>query len=145
VANRPSVPVVLDFDHVRGTKHMNVKRMLAGTYSLDRIFQEIEKCEVRCANCHRRVTAARSGFYAYLAADPPPLPSGQYKSPCGTRGAYQRGCRCDACREAQRVASANYRKYGSYSGPPSAVAQIGPEQRTHNPKIVGSNPTRATM
>ena len=117
-------PVVLDFDHVRGVKKMNVKRMLAGTYSLKRVFDEIAKCEVRCANCHRRVTAARSGFFAYLTVDPPPdVPPYRRKSPCGTRGAYQRGCRCDKCREAHRVANANYRKYGSYQEPPSGVAQ----------------------
>lgn len=60
-------PVVLEFDHVRGDKKANVKRMLAGTYSLDSVFTEIAKCEVRCANCHRRITAKRAGHYAYLA------------------------------------------------------------------------------
>jgi hypothetical protein len=60
-------PVVLEFDHVRGAKRLPVKRMLAGTYSLKAIFEEIAKCEVRCANCHRRVTAERGGFYAWVA------------------------------------------------------------------------------
>ena len=44
-------PAALDFNHVRGVKLFNVsqdpKRAL---YS---IMQEIEKCDVLCANCHR--------------------------------------------------------------------------------------------
>lgn len=43
----------MDFDHVRGRKVMNVSQMAARSYSLDRIVDEIAKCDVRCANCHR--------------------------------------------------------------------------------------------
>lgn len=49
--------VVLDLDHVRGKKVGNVSAMLAGP--LHRLLAEIDKCETRCANCHRRVTAQR--------------------------------------------------------------------------------------
>lgn len=52
-------PVVLDFDHVRGSKVCDVSRMVAGGYRLRRIDEEIAKCEVRCSNCHRRITAKR--------------------------------------------------------------------------------------
>jgi hypothetical protein len=42
---------VLDFDHVKG-KTRNVQDLLMGTVA--RIQSEITRCEVRCANCHRR-------------------------------------------------------------------------------------------
>lgn len=53
--------VVLDLDHVRGRKHRNVTRML--DYSWAAIEKEIAKCEVRCANCHRRKTAKQLGHF----------------------------------------------------------------------------------
>lgn len=51
--------VVLDFDHVRGQKIRTISRMIYGGDSLTTIREEIEKCEVRCANCHRIKTAER--------------------------------------------------------------------------------------
>lgn len=48
----------LDFDHVRGKKRQHVSRM-AGTFTLEAIQEEIGKCEVRCANCHRKRTWER--------------------------------------------------------------------------------------
>ncbi|HVS29522.1 MAG TPA: hypothetical protein VHE14_08205 [Solirubrobacteraceae bacterium] len=52
-------PVVLEFDHLRN-KAFNI-----GTHLLQRRWQtivdEIAKCEVVCANCHRRRTARRRG------------------------------------------------------------------------------------
>lgn len=47
-------PVVLEFDHIRGKKVATVGALLATGYKWNRILAEIEKCEVRCANCHRR-------------------------------------------------------------------------------------------
>lgn len=61
-------PIVLEFDHVRGKKKDHVARLVLKTYSWKTILKEIEKCEVRCANCHRRRTAKTRGFYKYLAA-----------------------------------------------------------------------------
>lgn len=52
-------PIVLDFDHVRGKKVNNVSRMVAKCLSWQSILDEIDKCEVRCANCHRIVTHNR--------------------------------------------------------------------------------------
>jgi hypothetical protein len=50
-------PIVLDFDHIdRDKKFKSVSQMLCGHYSFETILKEIEKCEVRCANCHRRKT-----------------------------------------------------------------------------------------
>lgn len=55
-------PVVLDFDHLRDKKD-NISNMIANGLIIDKIIAEIEKCEIRCANCHRRKTAAVSGWY----------------------------------------------------------------------------------
>lgn len=52
-------PIVLEFDHVRGDKSANVSRIANNTCSVERLQAEIDKCEVRCANCHRRATYAR--------------------------------------------------------------------------------------
>ena len=50
-------PIVLDFDHIeRETKFKGVARMLSGHYSWKSLLKEIAKCEIRCANCHRRKT-----------------------------------------------------------------------------------------
>ncbi|MEI6281076.1 MAG: hypothetical protein WCP17_03735 [bacterium] len=53
-----SDPVVLEFDH-RGeiAKFRAVSSLIRGRFSLEKIKQEIGKCDVRCANCHRRKTA----------------------------------------------------------------------------------------
>ena len=55
-------PIVLEFDHMRD-KHKNLSRMIVDGNSIDSIKKEIEKCEVRCANCHRRKTAKDQGWY----------------------------------------------------------------------------------
>ena len=56
---------VLDLDHVRGEKVMNVSAMI-GRRSEEALWEEVDKCEVVCANCHRLRTAERGGFYDYL-------------------------------------------------------------------------------
>ena len=52
-------PDVLDFDHVQGQKSANVSDLLWGKSSLKRLQAEVALCEVRCANCHRRITRSR--------------------------------------------------------------------------------------
>ena len=49
--------VAMDFDHVEGEKKFNVSRV--GSFSLLRLLEEVKKCEVVCANCHRVRTAER--------------------------------------------------------------------------------------
>jgi len=60
-----SDPVVLDFDHVRGLKVNSVSRMCRNRSRLESLIAEIEKCDVRCSNCHRRRHAAEKGFYRH--------------------------------------------------------------------------------
>ena len=59
-------PVVLEFDHVRGKKSFNVSEMSWLVLTWDALLKEIAKCDVRCANCHRRKTAERRGTYKYV-------------------------------------------------------------------------------
>src|ERR1700745_2962041 len=54
-------PVVLEFDHVRGRKRMAVVQMGAWPYPWEGVEKEIKKCDVRCANCHRRRTVENLG------------------------------------------------------------------------------------
>jgi hypothetical protein len=56
-----SDPVVLEADHV-GDKSYDVSRMIQG-WSWNRILQELKKCEIVCANCHRRRTAKSQGWF----------------------------------------------------------------------------------
>ncbi len=40
--------LVLEFDH-RGNKYLEIGKMVTGRYSLIRVKQEVDKCDVRCA------------------------------------------------------------------------------------------------
>lgn len=55
-------PVVLEFDHVRGEKDFHIGKASTYNISLRRLQAEIDKCEVRCANCHRKKTYAQAGY-----------------------------------------------------------------------------------
>jgi len=57
--------VVLEFDHLRD-KRAAISQMI-GNQELRTIKAEIEKCDVVCANCHRRRTASRGGWYRHRA------------------------------------------------------------------------------
>ena len=57
-----SDPIVLEFDHQRDKK-MGVSRLILGGYTEKVILDEIQKCVVRCANCHRRKTAKDQGWF----------------------------------------------------------------------------------
>jgi hypothetical protein len=55
-------PVVLQFDHL-GDKRRDVSYMLLSGFTWANIKIEIDKCAVRCGNCHRRKTARDLGLY----------------------------------------------------------------------------------
>ncbi|MET0726344.1 MAG: hypothetical protein ABWY36_08335 [Leifsonia sp.] len=52
---------VLQFDHVRGTKVAAVSWMISTGRSIATVTAEMDKCEVRCANCHIIATLERLG------------------------------------------------------------------------------------
>jgi hypothetical protein len=68
----------LEFDHVRGNKLDTICNMVRHANSLERIQQEIAKCDVRCANCHRIKTSNQFGFsrasFHYTSIDKPMPP-----------------------------------------------------------------------
>jgi hypothetical protein len=50
-------PIVLEFDHRnRPDKKFNIGDAARKRFSLAKVVSEIDKCDVRCANCHRRKT-----------------------------------------------------------------------------------------
>ncbi len=54
---------VLEFDHVSGRKRKAVAQLVLDAVSLRILQTEIEKCVVRCANCHRRKTGSDLRWY----------------------------------------------------------------------------------
>lgn len=63
--------VVLEFDHLRDKKY-NISDLIRRGYPIETLQAEIEKCEVVCANDHRRRTARR-GNWRRSEADNAPL------------------------------------------------------------------------
>lgn len=56
--------LVLEFDHI-DNKRFGIAQMYKNRYSLDAVKEELERCVVRCANCHRRKTAKESSFWRF--------------------------------------------------------------------------------
>lgn len=61
-----SDPLVLEFDH-REDKRAQIVDLMRNHAQWSDVLKEIEKCDVRCANCHRRRTAKVRGHYRELA------------------------------------------------------------------------------
>lgn len=57
-------PVVLEFDHLRD-KVCSVSKLITDGAAMSRLRAEIAKCEVVCANCHRRRTYKRNDGWRY--------------------------------------------------------------------------------
>lgn len=55
---------------------------------------ELKKCQPLCSDCHILKTTDELGHISAIH---------------GRRTMYRRGCRCDKCKEAQRIGSKNYR------------------------------------
>lgn len=79
----------LEFDHRDpGTKTRRVAKMW--TYSEERFWAEVEKCQLLCQRCHQEKSLAERGLKRAKGVH------GNYMN-------YQRyGCRCDLCRAAWR-------------------------------------------
>jgi hypothetical protein len=60
--------LVLDFDHVRGIKVAGIADLITRERPLVMLKDEIAKCDVRCANCHRRKTLRERANYRWLHA-----------------------------------------------------------------------------
>jgi hypothetical protein len=60
-----SNPVVLEFDHrvKKESRQHSITEMLNDRKSWDKVEQEIAKCDVRCANCHRIKTAKQNNCF----------------------------------------------------------------------------------
>jgi hypothetical protein len=55
---------VLHFDHVTGEKIASISALVLMKHSSwQAVVDEIAKCEVRCANCHMKKTAAERGWW----------------------------------------------------------------------------------
>lgn len=53
--------LVLEFDHKnRNKKKEAISRIIRGKLPFQKLVEEVSKCEVRCANCHRRKTQKES-------------------------------------------------------------------------------------
>lgn len=57
-----SDPTVLEFDHRDGTQKESEIGRLVGSGRWSKVAAEIEKCDIRCGNCHRRRTARQFGW-----------------------------------------------------------------------------------
>ncbi len=53
------ISYAMDFDHVRGNKKFNLSVAAQRKFKMQVIKDEIEKCDVVCANCHRIRTYKR--------------------------------------------------------------------------------------
>lgn len=56
---------LLEFDHVRGEKVDGIGGLVKGACRMQRLLDEIDKCEVRCLHCHRKRTIKQFGWYSW--------------------------------------------------------------------------------
>jgi hypothetical protein len=59
-------PLVLDFDHRDGVEKLETIAYLRVRGNREELLAEIEKCDVRCSNCHSRRTAKQFGWSKML-------------------------------------------------------------------------------
>jgi hypothetical protein len=59
-------PIKLEFDHRDGKeKKAGIAELLQGTPPISEIQEEIDKCDVRCSNCHKVKTAIERNWTMY--------------------------------------------------------------------------------
>ncbi len=81
----------LQIDHIDpSTKEFSVSKLRP---SRERWLAELTKCQILCGDCHRLKTVSE-----------------QRDDTHGTWGPYNRGCRCDLCREKFNSYMRDYRK-----------------------------------
>jgi hypothetical protein len=57
----------IEFDHRDPlTKKFAISKMVGAGYGIKRIAAEIEKCDILCANCHKKRTAEQFNWYQNL-------------------------------------------------------------------------------
>ena len=56
-------PIVLEFNHIDPSTKTDLVSKLAHQGTMEQLQAEIEKCEVLCANCHKRVTAKQMNWF----------------------------------------------------------------------------------
>lgn len=61
-----SNPVVLEFNHRDREQKLFAIANGICRYAMDVVRAEVAKCDVMCANCHRRLTAKQLGWYSWL-------------------------------------------------------------------------------
>lgn len=61
-------PVVLEFDHIQN-KCDSIANLVKRRVSTQTLLDEIAKCEIRCANCHRRKTSKQLKWYKSHSSD----------------------------------------------------------------------------
>lgn len=60
-------PACLEFDHVNpDEKFCSVSKLQHAGAPIAKIRREIQKCVVRCSNCHRKRTSTEQGWYSDL-------------------------------------------------------------------------------
>ena len=56
--------LVLEFDHrERSKKSYNISNIMRNSMTLNKLIEEIKKCDVRCSNCHRIKTEKEIGSW----------------------------------------------------------------------------------
>ena len=58
-----SDPRVLEFDHIKGNKFQSISKMVSDGHTIRSVKKEIAKCQVLCANCHRKKTIKERGWF----------------------------------------------------------------------------------
>lgn len=67
-------PIVLEFDHREDAiKISAVAVLITHNCGWEKIKTEIDKCDVRCANCHRRRTASKRNYMRFLLTQKKPV------------------------------------------------------------------------
>lgn len=67
--------VAMDFDHVRGEKRHSISKLMVDRYSPQALAEELRKCDLVCACCHRLRTAKRASWDPRLYREPQPQSS----------------------------------------------------------------------